>query len=108
VTALEALTDVQREAVVATATAYLLDPEDLAAQWLPLLLIEEGEPEGLVLSPGAVAVKDELTGDWREIGYTTDESFQFTPDLTDDLPAFTSYQLPRDAWTVYFTTATPT
>src|SRR3954452_21513726 len=47
VAALDALTPVQREAVIATATAWLREPEELAAEWFSLLYIdlaEEVEP----------------------------------------------------------------
>lgn len=104
-TALDQLTGVQREAVVATATSYLLDPEDLAAEWLPLLLIEEGEPATPAIEPGKVLVKDELTGDWKTIGWI--EGIEFTaPDLEDDdVVPFTRYYLPTDTHTVTFTTS---
>ncbi len=59
--ALSLLTEVQRDAVIATAAAYLLDPEDLAAEWLPMLADQPTDPV-IRPEPGdELAVKGTLT-----------------------------------------------
>ncbi len=59
--ALSQLTPLQQEVVIATAVAYLLDPENLAAEWLPMLADQPTDPV-IRPEPGdELPVKDALT-----------------------------------------------
>jgi hypothetical protein len=60
---MDALTPLQREAVVATATAFLVDPEALAGEWLHLL---EERPVRVPTEIALPVVKGALTADARE------------------------------------------
>lgn len=61
VTTLDQLMPIQREAVIATAAAYLMDPEDLAQEWASLLLDKPSDPV-IPVEPGdELAVKNDLT-----------------------------------------------
>lgn len=80
-TALDQLTPIQREALEATAVAHLRDPEELAAAFLPLLLITPEEWD-------AGATDDETAG----------VNAPLTPATEPDFPEATTYA-------VTFTTA---